>query len=399
MNTDLTCSYVRNFFIVLLCLGFLVFFAGIQVVPDKSKWHTQLYLFEFLPSLILFCISASNAKLYIKSIYVKMLLILFGVLLLGGVVNQIDGLFKEFKQLLLVLLFAFSVFHLIDKFGYEKVFLPIIVVTSLLALMGVTQFILKNESLSMVRFIGNGVLSNPLLSSHYFGSLCVLALGTLFCSSNKKVKYLLLGCVIIFLFCTLLTKSRTTMVGLLGVVGVYIYLIIRNKKSVYFKWIALITTIFLLFVAVFSDDLVSRGVSLRPEIWKGSINLILEKPWLGVGGNADFSVFVQKVGRSFYDPHNIHLAFAYHYGFVGLFFWLSLLALLSISCLRTKDPLMNYVALPLLIYGAIAGLTEGGNIVGRPKEVWFLTWFPISIAIGLLVVAGKNNKKLVNQNG
>ncbi|WP_027708216.1 O-antigen ligase family protein [Zooshikella ganghwensis] len=399
MNINLTCSYVRNFFLILLCFGFLIFIAGIQVVPDTSKWHTQLYLLEFLPTLVLFFFGFAHTKLYVKSIYVKLLLFLFAYLLLSELVNQSGDTLKELKQMLLIFLFSFSIFYLIDKFGYEKVFFPSIVIASLFALISIAQFFFENKSLDTVRFIGDGVLSNPLLSSHYFGSLCVLALGTLFCAKDKKTRLVLLGCVIIFLLCSLLTKSRTTMVGLLGVVVIYIYLIIMNKKSAFLKWVALIIALFVLFFVLFGDEIISRGVSLRPEIWSASIDLIINKPLLGHGGDAGFEVFISKVNTSFYDPHNIHLAFAYHYGLIGLFLWISLLGVLSIACLRSRNSLIIYIGLPLLVYGAIAGLTEGGNIVGRPKEVWFLTWLPISIAIGLLIVAGENSKKLVNQNG
>ncbi|MCZ7019123.1 hypothetical protein OH415_25755, partial [Salmonella enterica] len=43
------------------------------------------------------------------------------------------------------------------------------------------------------------------------------------------------------------------------------------------------------------------------------------------------------------------------------------------------------LASALLAYGIGAGLTEGGGILSRPKEHWFLLWIPLALIAGLSI--------------
>jgi len=51
------------------------------------------------------------------------------------------------------------------------------------------------------------------------------------------------------------------------------------------------------------------------------------------------------------------------------------------------------IASALLIFGLVAGLTEGRDFLSRPKEHWFLIWIPFALTISAWIGAssGKGN--------
>jgi tRNA A-37 threonylcarbamoyl transferase component Bud32 len=49
------------------------------------------------------------------------------------------------------------------------------------------------------------------------------------------------------------------------------------------------------------------------------------------------------------------------------------------------------VASTLLIFGIGAGLTEGGGIISRPKEHWFLLWIPLALIAGLSIAQRRHS--------
>jgi hypothetical protein len=44
------------------------------------------------------------------------------------------------------------------------------------------------------------------------------------------------------------------------------------------------------------------------------------------------------------------------------------------------------------VYGIGAGLTEGGGILSRPKEHWFLLWIPLAIIAALSVAQRRHSR-------
>ena len=53
------------------------------------------------------------------------------------------------------------------------------------------------------------------------------------------------------------------------------------------------------------------------------------------------------------------------------------------ACWQQRSDLYFIIAGALVVYGLGAGLAEGGGILSRPKEHWFLTWIPLALVAAL----------------
>nr|BFE91970.1 hypothetical protein GCM10020185_25060 [Pseudomonas brassicacearum subsp. brassicacearum] len=56
-----------------------------------------------------------------------------------------------------------------------------------------------------------------------------------------------------------------------------------------------------------------------------------------------------------------------------------------LSSWRYRVQPLLVVASTWLVYGMAAGLTEGGGILSRPKEHWFLLWIPLALIAALSI--------------
>ncbi|MBN7822718.1 hypothetical protein J0A65_22840, partial [Bowmanella sp. Y57] len=63
--------------------------------------------------------------------------------------------------------------------------------------------------------------------------------------------------------------------------------------------------------------------------------------------------------------------------------WLSMHLLALWTCWKHRSDTYFTIAGALVVYGIGAGLAEGGGILARPKEHWFLTWIPLALVTAL----------------
>ncbi len=75
----------------------------------------------------------------------------------------------------------------------------------------------------------------------------------------------------------------------------------------------------------------------------------------------------------------------YYVGIIGLLPWLFFLLWGLLSSWRQRVQPMLIIASTWLIFGIGAGLTEGGGIISRPKEHWFLLWIPLALIAALSI--------------
>jgi O-antigen ligase len=195
----------------------------------------------------------------------------------------------------------------------------------------------------------------------------------------------------LLVFGTLLiaTGSRTPLVALVVCV-VWLAIIRCDRRSLLLS----IATCFagVLLFAFYSEKLFLRGTSFRPEIWRTVWLQILDAPWFGHGYDTSMEIWVAGIDYAFADPHNLLLAILYECGAIGLALWLSLYAVALSFAWRKRGEVMVAIASTLLVFGFVAGMTEGGSFLSRPKEHWFLVWIPMALlfASGLLLHEGKH---------
>jgi hypothetical protein len=64
--------------------------------------------------------------------------------------------------------------------------------------------------------------------------------------------------------------------------------------------------------------------------------------------------------------------------------WLAMYLYSFWGAWRLKGGGLVLVSSTLLMYGFVAGMTEGSSFMSRPKEHWFLVWIPIAIHLAVL---------------
>ncbi|MCX4026107.1 O-antigen ligase family protein [Endozoicomonas sp. SM1973] len=384
-------SLVTQVLTYMLLFGIFIFFVGVQLFPTDSKWHTQLYIFLYLPVTLLIFLESNLFFGFFKEQSVKLLTILLCYFAISSAWGSEELSFGQIKKALMVFLFIYAVYYLVVRVtDIQRIAMIAVGLAALTSLYSIYNYGVETDFSFGGRFVGLGILSNPLLSSHYFGFLCVFSLGLLLLSEEPPKKVILLLCVVVFFVCTFLTKSRTPLVGFFGVILVLLIITFFYKRKTVLKTIFYILVTLLTIVIIAWEDIAARGVSHRPEIWSEAIKLIFDELWLGYGLGAEFKIYLQSIKQSFYDPHNIHLGILYHFGFVGFLGWVLTLFLLTIKACKKGNYILTFVGLPLLVYGVFGGISEGGNVVSRPKEVWYISWVPIALTIAFISCSNQN---------
>lgn len=373
----------------ILPLGFFFFLSGILFLSSFSAYHTQIYIFLIVPTLLLLFIKPGDYAPLLSSpafLILFLLLAYTGISLFWNPPEAND--LKYLKQLLIIFLFVISIVTL-AKDNTNKLILILLlssVIYSALAYYSIFQDYIVNHNPLSTRIIGQGNLSNPLLSSHIYGIFSTFIIAYFFTQARnlKKDLFLLIILTGLVLF-TLLTGSRTPLVGMTAVL---IFLMWEHKN----KWIIYLFIFFLILFTIYLffnyEGLIKRGFSYRPEIWSITLDYIQSRPIFGYGIGSNIDIYIRGLDTHFNDTHNIHLGLTYKLGVTGLLIWLTLLYFLIKIYIRNKNLILAQIGAALLIYGFFSGMTEGFSFLTRPKEVWFLTWLPI----GLLLSSLESNK-------
>ncbi|MGE8451092.1 MAG: O-antigen ligase family protein, partial [Pseudomonadales bacterium] len=111
---------------------------------------------------------------------------------------------------------------------------------------------------------------------------------------------------------------------------------------------------------------------------------IMPALWFGHGYDASIDIVLPNFAVLLADPHNLTLAVIYQTGLVGGMLWLAIYAYGLLNAWRMRESGLVLISSTLLVYGFMAGMTEGGSFMSRPKEHWFLIWIPIAIHLAVL---------------
>ncbi|RLD73554.1 MAG: hypothetical protein DRJ07_20675, partial [Bacteroidetes bacterium] len=379
----------------ILPIGFFFFLSGILFFSSMSAYHTQIYLFLILPALVLTIFKFKELSPLLLSQSFQILIVLFTFIILSFLWNNIEvNDAKHLKQLLLILTFIVSLVFL-DLNNKDIIHQILLIASIIYASMSVYSildlYFIQHASINS-RLIGAGNLSNPLLSSHIYGIFTVFIAGYYIVTPKTISKSILLAFIFISLLSfVLLTHSRTALVGLTSTF-IFLLWLQRSRKAFYIAMIFFV--IATIFITTNFENITSRGLSYRPELWVHTLEKISLHPILGFGIGSDLFIYIEGLDETFSEPHNIHLGLTYFLGSVGLLIWILFLASLFVFFIKNKNlPLVKIGGL-MLLYGMMAGFTEGSTFFTRPKEIWFLTWLPIS----LLIIAEFNSKSSPKQS-
>lgn len=372
-----------------LPVGFFLLLSSLFFLPDRSLHHKLFYSLFSIPTLLALILRPGELKPILREPIVVLFALFAGYAIVTLMWSPSDSGTSSLVKRPLHTLMLFLGTCLMLRHRIEAV-KPLLLGAALLALLASARdlgtFLLTSTEQSN-RLIGAGALDNPLLSSHLFGFFSVYWMCMLVSSKSLRTSSLYLAAFTV-MFCTVLaTGSRTPLVAM-TLAAAWIALLCWSRRSIVLLVSGALVGVALL---VFMPEMIiGRGDSHRFEIWHLSWNLFLQHPWLGHGYDAPMSLDVG-LGVAFSEPHNFALGVLYNVGVLGLLPWLGMLGVGLYSGWKHRTQPLLVLASALLLFGIGAGLTEGGGILSRPKEHWFLLWIPLAL-IAALNVALKSGR-------
>ncbi|KIH85642.1 Oligosaccharide repeat unit polymerase, O-antigen ligase [Pseudomonas batumici] len=261
---------------------------------------------------------------------------------------------------------------------------PLMFCAAIIALVATISYLvpfIKNYAPNQ-RMIGGGAFTNPLLSSHLFGFFCIYWLCLCISSQRLSTLWFSVPAMAVMLVAVLATGSRTPLVAI-ALSIVWLSIVSRNRRA-----LAMIAGMLLgsaVVLLLFPEMLGDRGSSHRLQIWQIALERIAEHPWIGHGYDSELRIDVG-MGSPFVEPHSFSLGVLYYIGIIGMIPWAFVLVWGLLSSYRQRLQPLFVLASTLLVYGIGAGLAEGGAVLTRPREHWFLLWIPLALIAALNIV-------------
>lgn len=366
----------------LLPLGYFVLLVGLALLPDRNSYHKLFYLLLAIPTLSALALSSSTITRMLKEPVVIAFLAFSAWALLSLNWSDTESSTTSLLKRPIYIFMLFACCTLIVQHSIKQLEITTLLATT--GMLAISVYSLTTFAATWTpesRLIGPGALDNPLLSSHIFGFFLTIWLG-LGMSLPRHRLWLVVIPIIIAAATLLATGSRTPIVAACLATG-WLALCSWNKRSLLliFTGVIGILSLWLLY----PEALLNRGSSYRFELWQAALDKVSNTPWLGKGFDAHLAIKLDGIPYSFSEPHSFAIGVLYYTGIIGLIIWL-LMHLIALShCWRHRNNALFMIAGALLVYGLGAGLTEGGGILSRPKEHWFLTWIPIALIIALSI--------------
>lgn len=367
----------------ILPLGYLLLLCALFFLPGRSLHHKLFYGLFSIPSLIALCLRPRELKELLREpVFVALVLFAAWALLslCWGPADD-ESIPAQFKPALhTLLLFAGS--YLLVRHRSE-IIQPLLFSAAMVGLIATVYnlFMFAHVYAPGLRLIGGGAFDNPLLSSHIFGFFCAYWLSLSMTCKRRQMLWLSLPAMAVMFAAVIATGSRTPLVAL-TLAALWLSFICWNRRSIVLLVCLIVSGLGV--SVLFSRMIVERGDSFRLEIWQMVLQRIAEHPWVGHGYNASLSLD-PGVGYNLQEPHNFALGVLYYVGILGLLPWLFFQGWALLSSWRNRVQPLFIVASTWLIFGIGAGLTEGGGIISRPKEHWFLLWIPLALIAALSI--------------
>lgn len=359
---NILCSYVVPF-------GLLAFLTGMFWIGDRSDYHRIFYILVAFPTVLALAATPQRAWKSFNGIFFCALAFC-GYTALTLLWSGTDRAPSALKHCLYVIL-IFYAFTLPSSEQINKIINASLFISAFSALGSISYFFYTDQDL---RLPGYGALYNPLLTSHVYGMFSAIALSYIFLNDGRRWIWLTLFIILAILL--LLTGSRTPLLAL-GASLLWLTLARFNRRSI-FLFVTGLTSGLLLYI--FDPEIfTSRGLSYRPDIWREAWLQIIESPLLGYGYEHPMAFKVEGIAHSFADPHNLFLAVLFSGGIVGLGLWVALYSVAIMFAWRNRGDLIILAASTAVIFGLVAGITEGKAFISRPKEHWFLIWIPFAL--------------------
>ncbi|MFO2463221.1 O-antigen ligase family protein [Pseudomonas sp. 15FMM2] len=365
----------------ILPIGLLLLLSALFFVSNRNILHKFYYGLFSAPTLILLCLRPTELKQILR----EPLAIAFAVFSAWALISLLwspehhpdTDLFKRPLHTFMLFAGCGLLLHYRNEL-FKPIFFSAAVIALVISTINLVAFV-QGFKPGMRMIGGHGALDNPLLSSHLFGFFCVYWL--YICATSKRLQVLWFAApaLAIMLAAVLATGSRTPLVALVLAI-LWLSFTARNHRSA--LMIAGLVLGAVGIALLFPEQITQRGSSFRFELWGMSLQRIADHPWIGHSYDSKLYLTLEG-GKQLREPHSFALGVLYYVGIIGFIPWIFMLGWALYKSFTLRAQPLFILASSLLVYGIGAGLTEGGGILSRPKEHWFLLWIPLALIAGL----------------
>ncbi len=367
----------------ILPIGLLLLLSSLFFVSNRNVLHRIVYILFSVPTLFMLCMRPRELKALLRD-PLALAFLVFSVWALTSLLWSPEptadtDLFKRPLNTFMLFGGCGLLLHYRNEL-FKPIFFSAAVIALVVSLCNLVAFV-KGFEPGMRMIGGRGALDNPLLSSHLFGFFSVYWLYVCMTTQRLKVLWFSAPALAVMLAAVLATGSRTPLVALTLTI-LWMTFVSRNRRSAWLIAGMILGAAGLLLL--YPEVITNRGSSFRFELWGMSLQRIAEHPWIGHSYDSELYLTLAD-GNELREPHSFALGVLYYVGIIGFIPWIFMLGWGLYKGLKERAQPLFILASSLLAYGIGAGLTEGGGILSRPKEHWFLLWIPLAIITGLSI--------------
>lgn len=373
----------------ILPIGLLLLLSALFFVSNRNVLHRIVYILFAVPTLFMLFIRPREFKELLRE-PLAIAFLVFSAWALTSLLWSPEpttdtDLFKRPLNTFMLFGGCGLLLHYRNEL-FKPIFFSAAIIALVVCLANLAAFV-KGFEPGMRMIGGRGALDNPLLSSHLFGFFCVYWLYVCMTTRRLQVLWFSIPALAIMTAAVLATGSRTPLVALTLAI-LWMSLVSRNRRSALL--IAGMVAGAAGLLLFYPELITNRGSSFRFELWNMSLQRIAEHPWIGHSYDSELYLTLAD-GNELREPHSFALGVLYYVGIIGFIPWIFMLGWGLYKGLTQRAQPLFILASSLLAYGIGAGLTEGGGILSRPKEHWFLLWIPLAIIAGLSIAQRRHS--------
>lgn len=220
-----------------------------------------------------------------------------------------------------------------------------------------------------------GFMDNPNPAGYTIAALVVLS-----CTwwpqkiSGRVIWALLQACSVAFV---IMTGSRGSIISLLAVAGVVLLL----GGGRFYRTMAVMALLAVVALVILEPSILQRGDSERLALMQGAIDLIKQRPWLGIGLSSDYEVSAG--GVVYGHCHNLILDTAVQYGVPFTVLWMWLWLWLGLRAWRHRTESLGMAILMVWVFATVAMQFDVFTVFGRARAMWLVVWMPFVLSLCL----------------
>ncbi|MBC9249154.1 hypothetical protein A9179_02570 [Pseudomonas alcaligenes] len=361
--------------------GLLILLCAPWLMPSNKHYHQLIHVFLWAPALLALFLRDFRRRLLQPEMLLFVALAAWTLLVIavqGGHDPQSKAKLPFYVALSLlgILLAARDA-----RWSLESSLRLCVMAGGLGALLSILVFYTGEAPAPGQRLIATGLWDTAIMGAHAVGALAILGL---FLGAGVVRRWLLFLLVLAVL-------AESLFIGLNQTRGV---------------WLALFASLFLMLLARPSrrgglllglvllgvlggallepQFLLQRGLSYRPTLWLGGLQLIREHWLLGLGFEA-YEIAVPALQKSFKHPHNLFIDTGVRLGLPGLLLFLLLWGATLRRAWLNRDVALGRALLALWGFASIALLSDGIGLWLKPNADWLITWLTIALGMVLAV--------------